>query len=108
MPTGMTIFIIFIVIFIIAIIIGFATKETQRSKVDSITLGMSEGEMLEIMGNRCTKSLLKNNRTKYEFRFSNATSTSVRGTGTRVYSGVRKVVIYCKDGVVEEVRPYNV
>lgn len=66
---------------------------------------MPEDEMLSIMGDHYNKSLLKNGRVKYEWRIR-ASSHSVYGV--RFYSGVRKVSIYVKDGVVEEVRPYNV
>ena len=70
---------------------------------------MKESEMLSIMGGGYNRSLLKNNRIKYEWRI-NATSTGVsnRGVSSRSYSGVKKVDIYTKDGYVEEVRPYNV
>jgi glutamine amidotransferase-like uncharacterized protein len=61
------------------------------------------------MGEGYNRSLLKNNRVKYEWRI-NATSTgsSYKGFSTRSYSGVKKVTIYVKDGRVEEVRPYNI
>ena len=114
MPKGAIIFIIMIavvlVISVIGAIIHSATVNAQRSKVDSITLGMPEQQMLSIMGSGYNRSLLKNNRTKYEWRLSNAHSSGVsyRGMSSRTYSGVRKVAIYCKDGVVEEVKPYNV
>lgn len=70
---------------------------------------MSEDEMLSIMGGGYNKSLLKNNRVKYEWRI-NATSSSYssKGFSTRVYNGVKKVDIMVKDGLVEEVKPYNV
>ena len=74
-----------------------------------VEINMSEEEMLEIMGKGYSRSFLKNNRVKYEWRI-NATSvgSSYKGTSFRSYSGVKKVTIYTKDGFVEEVRPYNV
>lgn len=71
---------------------------------------MSESEMLKIMGRRCNKSLLKNNRVKYEWRYSNGGSIgrSYKGISVRKYNGVSKVDIYCKNGYVEEVRPHNI
>ncbi len=65
--------------------------------------------MLNIMGSGYSRSLLKNNRVKYEWRI-NAISygSSYKGFSSRSYSGVKKVTIYVKDGLVEEVKPYNV
>lgn len=103
------IFGVIIALYIIIAIFKSSEKKQQKNNVESIELGMSEEEMLSIMGTNYNKSLLKNNRVKYEYRFSNGTSTgySYRGVSSRTYHGVRKVAIYCKDGVVEEVRPYN-
>lgn len=82
--------------------------------LDLLYLGMSEHEMLEIIdrtsyGGMHNKSLLKNNRVKYEWRISNGTSSgySYKGFSMREYFGVEKLVVYCKDGVVEEIKPYN-
>lgn len=82
--------------------------------LDSLRLGMPEYEMLErigrtYLGDDYDKSLLKNNRVKYEWRISNGISSGFyfKGFSTRAYSGVKKLDIYCKDGVVEEIRPYN-
>jgi hypothetical protein len=101
---------IFGVIIVLAIGAGVfrsVRRTGQKNNIESIELGMSEEEMLDIMsGYKYNKSLLKNNRVKYEFRFNNSSSYSYRGY--RTYQGVRKVAIYCKDGIVEEVRPYNV
>lgn len=104
------IFIIGAILMMVAIGIGKARQTSQRDKVESITLGMPEDEMLSIMGNDYNRSLLKNNRVKYEWRYSNGSSTGYynRGYSARQYHGVRKVTIYCKNGVVEEVKPYNV
>ncbi len=76
-------------------------KLEQLQRCHIIKIGMSENEMLLIMGEGYSKSLLKNNRKKYEWRI-NATRY---GTS---YSGVKKVDIYIKNGFVEEVRPHNV
>ena len=93
---------------IIGLIVGISQREQLR-RYDKVTLGMSESEMLKIMGKGYNRSLLKNNRVKYEWRI-NATSRSTRYKGMSItsHSGVHKVDIYVKDGVVEEVRPYNV
>ena len=74
-----------------------------------VEIGMSENNMLDIMGDGYNRSLLKNNRIKYEWRI-NAKSygTSYKGVSARTYYGVKKVTIYTKDGFVEEVKPYNV
>lgn len=81
----------------------------QLERYWDVELGMSEDDMLDIMGDDYYRSLLKNNRVKYEGRIE-ATShgSSYKGISSRVYSGVKKVTIYVKDGVVEEVKPYNV
>lgn len=91
-------------VFVIAGIIGVKRRAKLR-RYTSIQIGMSESEMLAIMGKGYNRSLLKNNRTKYEWRI-NASSSGYGST--RIYSGIRKVDIYVKDGYVEEVKPYNV
>lgn len=65
------------------------TKQLQRYW--DIKIGMPEQEMLNIMGSGYSRSLLKNNRIKYEWRI-NATSygTYSNGVSTRSYSGVKK------------------
>ena len=81
----------------------------QLQRYWDVTIGMSEKEMLSIMGEGYNRSLLKNNRVKYEWRINaSSVGSSYNGTSFRSYSGVKKVTIYTKDGYVEEVRPYNV
>ena len=84
-------------------------KLEQLQKYRDVKIGMSEQRMLSIMGQGYNRSLLKNNRIKYEWRI-NASSygSSYKGFSTRSYSGVKKVTIYVKNGQVEEVKPYNV
>ena len=82
----------------VIIISKYVVRAGRRNRVNKISLGMSESEMFKIMGRRYNKSLLKNNRVKYEWRYSN---------GGR-YSNVIKVDIYCKNGCVEEVRSHNI
>lgn len=97
-------------ILIIALAFSIGNKKVkQLKKYWEIEIGMSEYEMLDIMGNGYNRSLLKNNRAKYEWRI-NASSygSSYNGVSVRNYSGVKKVVIYTKDGYVEEVKPYNI
>lgn len=96
------------VIFVIAFSIGNKKLE-QLQRYWDVKIGMDEDEMLNIMGDGYNRSLLKNNRVKYEWRI-NATSygSSYKGFSTRSYSGVKKVTIYTKNGLVEEVKPYNV
>ncbi len=93
------------ILLVLYILIIFNQRE-QLKRYESITIGMPEEDMLKIMGSGYNKSSLKNNRFKYEWRI-NATSAK-NGFGGRMYSGVRKVDIYTKDGVVEEIKPYNV
>ena len=97
-------------IIIIFILIGIACWSSYRKKAKleknwDVEIGMSESEMLNIMGKGYNRSLLKNNRVKYEWRIN---ATSYSSGNTRSYSGVKKVTIYTKDGYVEEVKPYNV
>jgi len=84
-------------------------KRKQLKRYWDINIGMPEGNMLDIMGDGYNRSLLKNNRIKYEWRI-NASShgSSYKGISTRTYSGVRKVTIYTNNGFVEEVKPHNV
>ena len=66
-------------------------KQQQLKRYWDITLGMSEHEMLSIMGYGYNRSLLKNGRIKYEWRI-NASSfgVSTKGFSSRTYSGVKK------------------
>ena len=85
----------------------YVTAERQQLKrYEQITIGMPEDEMLQIMGKGYNKSSLKNNRFKYEWRINARSSNN--GMGGRMYSGVKKVTIYIKDGKVEEIKPFNV
>lgn len=72
-------------------------KYHRLKKYADVTVGMKKEEMLTIMGNGYSKSLLRNNREKYEWRI-------LFGSGSY---RVIKVDIYVKDGYVEEVRPFN-
>lgn len=108
----MDVYVIVIILACVAIIgsmIASNKKLKQLKRYWEIQRGMTEAEMLEIMGKGYNRSLLKNNRVKYEWRI-NATShgTSYKGTSTRTYTGVKKVDIYVKDGLVEEVKSHNV
>ena len=76
-------------------------------------LGMSEDEMLEIMGDNYNRSLLRDGITMYEWIYSSGgvvgsayMSNGIGfGGGTKINGS--KVDIVCRNGVVEEVRPYN-
>lgn len=96
------------VVFVIAFSIG-NKKIEQLQRYWDVEIGMTEDEMLDIMGDGFNRSLLKNNRVKYEWRI-NASSygSSYKGFSTRSYSGAKKVTIYTKNGLVEEVKPCNV
>ena len=103
--------IIMIIVFVIPLFftflmcLVFSHYRKQLKRYRNIKIGMSEREMLNIMGKGYNKSSLKGNRFKYEWRIN---GTSVGRNGVRSYTGVRKVDIYVKDGEVEEIRPYNV
>lgn len=102
---AMLFYMLCMVLIVVLIFMGRSRFKKKMRQYEKVSLGMSEAEMLEIMGKKYNKSLLKNNRTKYEWRYSNGMSSSYKGT--RFYSGVSKVDIYLKDGIVEEVRPFN-
>lgn len=92
------------------VVVNIGDEEIEQlQRYWDVEIGMTEDEMLDIMGDGFNRSLLKNNRKKYEWRI-NARSygTSYKGVSTRTYAGVKKVTIYTKDGFVEEVKPYNV
>lgn len=103
-----TILVVSLVLSVIAFCIGIK-KHRQLQRYWDIEIGMTEDEMLDIMGDGSNRSLLKNNRIKYEWRI-NASSygSSYKGFSSRSYLGVKKVTIYTKNGFVEEVKPYNV
>ena len=100
---------VFCVLLFILAMIPFIIRLNQMKRYRKITIGMTENEMLNIMGGRPIKSSLKNNRFKYEWRINASSTTSgSKGVYTTTYSGVKKVDIYTKDGYVEEIKPYNI
>lgn len=105
--------VILMMLFTIPIFLLLIKRETQfKYNYINIYLGMSEYEMLKIMGPGYNKSLLKNNRVKYEWRINGSSHGSSYGYGRyrsyhSTYTGVSKVDIYVKDGLVEEVKPFN-
>ena len=98
----MGLFSIIIVIIILSILL--LTKPRLRN-YEKIYLGMEENEMLRIMGGHPNKTLFKDGRIKYEWRIN---GSSISQDNVRFYSGVKKVSIYVKNGLVEEVKPLNV
>ena len=97
------------IVFIVDAIVSHQRKLEQLQRYWEIEIGMPEDEMLDIMGEGYSRSLLKNNRVKYEWRI-NATSygSSYNGSSTRTYSGVKKVTIYTVNGFVESILSHNV
>ena len=91
------------------VVLKLVSNEGKLKRYWDVTIDMPEQEMLSIMGGGYSRSLLKNNRVKYEWRI-NAVSfgRSYNGFNIRSYSGVKKVAIYVKDGYVEEIKPYNI
>ncbi len=95
-----------IMILLIIFVSYYSVKQQkQLQKYIDVRIGMSVGKMLQIMGSGYNVSSLKNNRQKYEWRIN---SSSYGYKNARFYSGVKKVDILVKDGVVEEIKPYNV
>ena len=90
--------IVFVAVFLIIAVNAGDEEIEQLQRYWDIEIGMTEKKMLDIMGNGFDRSLLKNNRIKYEWRIN---------VNSR-HSRVKKVAIYTKDGFVEEVKPYNV
>lgn len=94
-----------IIIIIITISILFVLTTPRLRNYEKIYLGMEENEMLKIMGGHPNKTLFKDGRIKYEWRIN---GSSISQRNVRFYSGVKKVSIYVRNGLVEEVRPLNV
>ncbi len=95
---------IFVLFFVLIFLYG-KNKRGQLKRYIRITRGMSEKEMLRIMGGGYNKSLLSGSKVKYEWRIN---ASSYGSHGYRFYSGVSKVDIVTRNGIVIEVRPYNV
>lgn len=96
---------LFIIIFVIIILSILLLTKPRLRNYEKIYLGMEENEMLKIMGGHPNKTLFKDGRIKYEWRIN---GSSISQGNVRFYSGVKKVSIYVKNGLVEEVRPLNV
>lgn len=90
--------IVFVAVFLIIAVNAGDEEIEQLQRYWDIEIGMTEKEMLDIMGDGFDRSLLKNNCIKYEWRIN---------VNSR-HSRVKRVAIYTKDGFVEEVKPYNV
>lgn len=96
---------LFIIIFVIIILSILLLTKPRLRNYEKIYLGMEENEMLKVMGGHPNKTLFKDGRIKYEWRIN---GSSISQGNVRFYSGVKKVSIYVKNGLVEEVRPLNV
>ena len=90
-----------------SVILGVILAYIENKKVkklrryQDINIGMSENQMLNIMGKGYTRNILKNNRIKYEWRINASTYKGVR-------TNVRKVSIYTKNGKVCDVTTHNI
>ena len=99
--------VIMVFLFLLAFIIS-APKRKRFKRLRrylDIQIGMSEQDMLDIMGDGYSRSLLKDNRIKYDWRVTFSNYNSSTGVGSLLNSGVS---VYTKDGYVEEVKPYNI
>lgn len=96
---------LFIIIFVIIILSILLLTKPRLRNYEKIYLGMEENEMLKVMGGHPNKTLFKDGRIKYEWRIN---GSSISQRNVRFYSGVKKVSIYVRNGLVEEVRPLNV
>lgn len=112
-----TMIIILLVVLAVCIIALFLMpdKLKRMKKYTDVYIGMSESDMLEIIGGGYAKSSLKNGVTKYEWRINGSSHTTSRPANyggvhyaDTYYSGVKKLDIYVKDVIVEEIRPYNI
>ena len=76
--------------------------EDDLQKYKKVEIGMTEDEMLNIMGYNFTKTQLAH-QIKYEWYKETEYSTDLISSS----STIRKVSIYIKNGFVKEVRPYR-
>ncbi len=84
-------------------------KVKQLQRYRQINLGMSERQMLNIMGDGYNKSLLKDGVTQYIWHLAGQSSGYVYNGFVSVQNDSgQKVIITCKNGMVEEVIPINV
>ena len=102
-----SIFIVFtILLSIIMIVCSRDTPYFKLKRYKDISLGMSKEEVLSILGNKYTRSLLANGE-KYEWRICGQ-ATHIPFNGTSYYTGVRKIAICFINNKVSEVKVYNV
>ncbi len=98
------------ILVVLGLVVSYALDTNERKKQLErylrIPLGMPEPEMLQIMGEGYNGSVLRDGRKMYEWHI-NETNAFPGNISSRWYSGVKKVSIYVKSGVVEEVSPYN-
>jgi hypothetical protein len=78
------------------------TRYSQKKRTERIKLGMSEEEMLSIMGKGFSKCSYADGTVVYEYLFSNATSR--RSGSFRIFYSARRTLIFCYDGKVEAVK----
>ena len=112
MDSTKVIFIATLVIMVFLFLLAFIISAPKRKRFKrlrrylDIQIGMPEQDMLDIMGDGYSRSLLKDNRIKYDWRVTFSNYDSSKGTSfILLHSGVS---IYTKDGYVEEVKPYNI
>lgn len=96
-----TIIIISLIVLTLCIIASFflPDKLKRMKKYTDIYIGMSESDMLEIIGGGYAKSSLKNGVTKYEWRINGSSYTTSRPANyggvhyaDTYYSGVKNLI----------------
>jgi N-acetylglucosamine-6-phosphate deacetylase len=93
-------------------ILAYETKHGITTVVPA-TMTLAEDELMKIMK---VAAEYRREATKVELSYFHGinmegpfvSAKKYRGVSVRKYSGVSKVDIYCKNGRVEEVRPYNI
>ena len=86
------------ILFILLILTLFVVKHRNKKRANSLQIGMSESDLLKLLGGYTSKSVLKDGTVKYVKKWANASSSSYKGI--RVYQGVQKTTVWVKDGVV--------
>ena len=106
--TGIKIFLILMVVLFVWSIIDITVKKITLNHYKKVSIGMSEEEMLSVMGGRPSVSNYQN-RKKFEWFIKAVSSTTYNnGIANTVHSPKKSVVITTENGKVISIEPHNI
>lgn len=105
--TGMKLIVGLVVLWFVWTIVSITTKKVTMKHYKKVHIGMSEKEMLSIMGGKPIVSNYQN-KNKFEWYLKAVSSTYYNnGVANTVHSPKQSVIITTENGIVTAVEPHN-